>query len=249
MFLSSLFLWIFIAASLFLCFTFLRTNQSEVEVRQVFGSAIIIAMSAAVPLSLILRVMSPRIVLGKVKGLHPAHRDLKASFNALAGVMQVSSPELCLFKSRAPISFAVETKRPTVVISERLLSLLTMDELESVMAHEFAHIKNSDTTLKALITAYRTALPFDPMMRMIEAAFHREREILADEAAAKVTDKPLSLASALFKIYRAFPNRSFSSQGTLSILGVGSTLTKRYPSVSDRINHLIHLAQTYSANS
>jgi Zn-dependent protease with chaperone function len=117
------------------------------------------------------------------------------------------------------------------------------------MAHEFAHVKNSDTILKTLITAYRTALPFDPIIRMIEAAFHREREILADEAVAQITAKPLSLASALFKIYKAFPNHNISSQGTLSILGVRSTLTKRYPSVSDRINHLIRLAQTYSVNN
>src|SRR5208282_1983138 len=249
MFLSSLFLWIFTAASLLLCFTFLRTNPSVLGIRWVFGSAILIAMAGAIPLSITLRVMSPRIVLAKVKDLHPAHRDLKKSFNTLAWTMQVSSPELRLFKSDVPISFAVETKRPTVVISERLLSLLTTEELESVMAHEFAHIKNSDTTLKTLITAYRTVLPFDPIMRMIEAAFHREREILADEAAAQVTAKPLSLASALFKIYKAFPNRNFSSQGTLSILGVGSTLTKRYPSVSERINHLVRLAQNYSVNN
>src|SRR5208282_114223 len=148
-----------------------------------------------------------------------------------------------------PISFVVESSRPTVVLSDRLQSLLTKEEIRAVLAHELAHIKNSDTMLKAMVTAYRTVLPFDPIIRMIEAAFHREREILADEAAAQVTSKPLSLASALFKIYKAFPNRNFSSQGTLSILGVGSTLTKRYPSVSERINHLVRLAQNYSVNN
>jgi Zn-dependent protease with chaperone function len=248
MFLFSIFLWLFIAASLFLCYTFLRTNPSLMEVRQVFGSAMLIGIACAIPLSLALRFMSPKIMLTKVRGLHPAQRRLEQSFNSLGRLMEVPSGDLRLFKSSIPISFAVEATKPTVVMSESLLSLLTKDEVEAVMAHEYAHIKNSDTMMKSLITAYRTMLPFDPIIRMVEAAFHREREILADETAARVTRKPLSLASAILKIYRAFPKNSFSSQGTLSILGVGSTLTKRHPSVSDRLNHLIPLAQSYSIN-
>jgi Zn-dependent protease with chaperone function len=244
--LSSVFLWLLIATSLILCFSFL---PNPFEIREVFGGAILIAMLAAIPLSLTLRVISPKIMLGKVKGLHPAHRDLEKSFASLARLMRITAPKLRLFESNIPISFTAETGRPTVVMSERLLSLLTAEEIEAVMAHEFAHIKNSDTTFKALLTAYRTALPIDLIMRMIEAAFHREREILADEAAAHATRKPLCLASALLKIHRIFPTKTFSSQGTVPILGFDSTLTNRYPSMSDRINHLIRLAQITKSQS
>ncbi|HXY83552.1 MAG TPA: M56 family metallopeptidase [Candidatus Saccharimonadales bacterium] len=242
-FVSSLFLWLFIATSLILCYTFIRTNPSELAIRDVFGSAILIAMAGAVPLSLTLRVMSPKIVLGRVRGIHPANRNLERNFDTLARLMKVATPELRVFSSNVPISFAVETSKPTVVISERLMSLLTKDEMKAVLAHELGHIKNSDTTLKSMITAYRTALPFDPIIRIVEAAFHREREILADESAALATRKPLTLASALLKIHQAFPKNSLSSQGALSILGVDSTLTKRYPSISDRINHMIWFAR------
>jgi Zn-dependent protease with chaperone function len=145
-----------------------------------------------------------------------------------------------------PISFAVEkADKPTVVMSESLLSLLKKDEVEAVMAHELAHMKNSDTTLKAMVTAYKTALPHDPIIRLVEAAFHREREMVADETAARTTKKPLSLASALLKIYEAFPKGKLRSYGTLSILGAGSTLMSRHPPIRHRINQLIHLAETY----
>lgn len=162
----------------------------------------------------------------------------------LADQMGVPAPQIQLSTNKLPISFAVHTKKPTIVMSESLLSLLKPDEVEAVMAHELAHIKNSDTALKALVTAYKTALPFDPIIRLVEAAFHREREMVADETAAKVTKKPLSLASALLKIYEAFPKNNLPSYGTLSILGAGSTLMSRHPPIIHRINQLIHLAES-----
>jgi Zn-dependent protease with chaperone function len=69
--------------------------------------------------------------------------------------------------------------------------------------------------------AIRTALPQDPIIHLVEAAFHIEREMVADETAVKATGKPLSLASALLKIHEAFPRRNLRSYGTLSILGGG----------------------------
>ena len=163
-------------------------------------------------------------------------------FDSLAKKMGIFSAEIQFSRGRMPLSFAVHINRPTVVMSEKLLTLLKKDEIEAVMAHELAHIKNSDTSLKALVTAYRTVLPFDPLIRIVEAAFHREREMVADETAAKVTRKPIALATALIKIYEAFPKKQIVSQTGLSILGVGSTIGKRYPPLGERVNRLIRLA-------
>jgi heat shock protein HtpX len=159
--------------------------------------------------------------------------------------MGIPSAELRLSESTVPVSFACHTDRPVVVMSERLLLLLKQDELEAVMAHELAHIRNSDTSLKAVVTAYKTVLPIDPVARLVEAAFHREREMAADETAAKITKKPLSLAQALLKIYEAFPRNSLPAYGTLSILGAGSTLMSRHPPIRRRISQLIRLAESY----
>ena len=86
-------------------------------------------------------------------------------------------------------------------------------------------------------------LPFDPFVRILEAAFHREREILADETAAKVTRKPIALATALIKIYEAFPKKYVASETGLSILGIGSAVGSRHPPIRERINRLIRLAE------
>jgi Zn-dependent protease with chaperone function len=244
---SSIILWLFVGISLVLCYARGEAYelQPEAAVRAVFGNAVLIAVVAGLPLAIFLRYISPKIVLAKAPNLTVARGDIAESFEALRKAMGVPAAELRLSEMSTPISFAVDADRPLVVISERLLSLLKKDELEAVLAHELAHVKNSDTMLKALVTAYKTALPMDPLIRMVEAAFHREREMVADETAALTTNKPLSLASALLKIYEAFPKSDLRSYGTLSILGAGSTLTSRHPPIRYRINQLIRLAETH----
>ena len=247
MLLSSVFLWLFVAVSLVLCYTFAEVYEYRLEagVRTVFGSALLIGLIGGVPFSIILRHTSVKFVLGKVKGLHAPPKEVGELFGSLADQIGVPMAQLQLSSGIIPISFAVQTDKPLVVMSESLLSLLKEDEVEAVMAHELAHIKNSDTALKALVTAYRTALPHDPIIRLVDAAYHREREMVADETAARTTRKPLSLASALLKIYEAFPKSNLSAYGTLSILGAGSTLMSRHPPIRQRINLLIRLAESY----
>jgi len=245
MLLSSIFLWLFLGVSLALCYAFANSYPSHEEATlvTVFGDALLVALSAGLPLAILLRHFSPTIVLGKVKTLTVPQVELRETFIRLKQKMGVPKAQLRLCKANAPISFAIDAKRPIVVISERLISLLKSDELEAVMAHELAHIKNSDTALKALVSAYKVALPHDPIIRLVEAAFHREREMLADETAVDCTGKPLSLASALLKIYEAFPRNDLRSHGTFSILGSGPSIMRHHPPIINRVNQLIYRAE------
>jgi Zn-dependent protease with chaperone function len=235
-------MWLFISASLILCTALAGTYQSELAegIREVFGDAILIAIVGGLPLTLVLRQVAPRLILRRVRDLHQPPAEVLRSFDAISGKMGIPSSQLRLTSGGDPICFAVDTDSPTVVMSDRLLTLLDKDELEAVLAHELAHIKNSDTALKALVTAYRTALPMDPIIRMVEGAFHKVRESVADETAAKFTKKPLSLASALLKIRDGFPGSDLASLGAYSILGNASP-TSRHPPIRDRIERLIQL--------
>jgi Zn-dependent protease with chaperone function len=247
MLVSSIFFWLFLALSLVLCYASGESYElrPEATVSAVFGSALLIALAGGLPLSIFLRYISPRIILAKATNLTEPPADIAASFETLGKSMGIPDAQLRVSSVRAPISFAIDADEPMVVISERVLDLLKKDELEAVMAHELAHVKNSDTMLKALVTAYKAALPMDPVIRMVEAAFHREREMAADETAVLTTNKPLSLADALLKIYEAFPRSNLRSYGILSILGTSSTLTNHHPPIRNRINQLIRLAETH----
>lgn len=81
MLLSSVFLWLFVAVSLVLCYTFadLYEYQLDVGVRTVFGSALLVGIIGGVPFSIFLRHISSRFVLRKVKDLHtPCERGSRA---------------------------------------------------------------------------------------------------------------------------------------------------------------------------
>jgi len=237
----AVFMWLFISVSLILCAALAGTYQSELAegVREVFADAILIAVVGGLPLTLVLRQTAPKIILRKVKDLHKPPPEIARSFDVISEGMGVSSSQL-LLTSKEGICFAIDADNPTVVMSDRLITLLDKDELETVLAHELAHIRNSDTALKALMTAYRTALPMDPIIRIIEDAFHKVRESMADETAARFTRKPLSLASALLKIYETFPGSDVSSLSAYSIVGSGSRASK-HPPFKERIEHLIQL--------
>jgi len=241
---SAVFMWLFIAASLILCVALAGTYQSELAegVSEVFGDAILIAILGGLPLTLVLRQAAPRIILRRVKDLHQPPAEVLRSFEALSGKMGVPSSQLRVTSAGAPICFAVDTENPTVVMSERLLTLLDKDELDAVLAHELAHIRNSDTALKALMTAYRTALPMDPIIRIVESAFHKVRESVADETAVRFTKKPLSLASALLKIHDGFPGSDLASLGAYSIRG-NTSHPSRHPPIKERIEQLIQLGK------
>lgn len=171
-------------------------------------------------------------------------------------------------------------KDAAVVATAPLLNMLTDDELEGVMAHELSHVKNRDilvmsvASTMASIVAYITRIAVWSTILSDEknlvnllvaivaditlpiAAFlvtlgvSRNREYLADESGARLTGKPMALASALTKIEGgctsraneydnvAYENVWISSPfGKKALRGL-SGLFQTHPSTPDRIERL-----------
>lgn len=97
-------------------------------------------------------------------------RSLLENVSIAAGV---PTPSLYIVQDSAPNAFAVGTnpKNAAVAVTTGLLSLMNRRELEGVLAHELAHIKNKDTkvsTIAVLAIALVTTIA-DISLR---AAFH-----------------------------------------------------------------------------
>ncbi len=150
----------------------------------------------------------------------------------LAANANIPMPKVYIIPADQPNAFATgrDPEHAAVAVTEGILRLLDEQELEGVLAHELAHIKNRDiligtiaaTIAGAIIMLSRFALLFgsrddedrNPLVMLIamivapiaamliQLAISRQREYGADESGAQISGKPLALASALAKLER-----------------------------------------------
>jgi heat shock protein HtpX len=163
----------------------------------------------------------------------PAFHGLIAN---LARRAELPMPKVYLIDSPHPNAFATgrNPENAAVAATTGLLSMLSRDEVEGVMAHELAHVKNRDTLIMTMVATIAGALsmlanfglffrsgernglaillavlvaPFAAMI--VQLAISRTREYGADRTGAEISGKPLALASALARISgaaQAIPN-------------------------------------------
>jgi heat shock protein HtpX len=159
----------------------------------------------------------------------------------MANDMNMPVPDFVVTNKMA-VSLAIGGKNPTIVISRDLINLLDKDELETVLAHELAHIKNGDAKIKTIASVFKHILFFDPLIKFVEPAIHREKEFLADEISAKITKNPTALVSALLKIYHILKiqgGRNLAS--SLVIVGSGKGIFSKFPPLEKRVERLLKI--------
>ena len=149
----------------------------------------------------------------------------------LSSAVGIEKPALKVGRMGVPNAFAVGRRGAgTVVLSETMLAMvderhMSMDELEGVLAHELAHVKNRDVVLMLLgqsvasivalsvffvvrlvtddiplvgfLIAYLASVVTQMLVMVFVLAISRYREYVADEDAAEYTGDPEALASAL----------------------------------------------------
>jgi heat shock protein HtpX len=158
------------------------------------------------------------------------YSDIHRRVESLADDMGIEKPRLMIARMGVPNAFAVGRKGAgTVVVSEELLQRLEPDEVEGVLAHELAHIRNRDVVMMVLgqgvasivaivaqwavlltgdndITDFFLAIIVGQITQMLVMLFvfaiSRYREYVADGDAASEIGSGEPLASALEKIQR-----------------------------------------------
>ncbi|MFB6309843.1 MAG: M48 family metallopeptidase [Salinirussus sp.] len=156
------------------------------------------------------------------------YRRIHQKVEELSREMDIEKPRLMVAEMGVPNAFAVGRKgNGTVVVSEEIVSLLDREELDGVLAHELAHIRNRDVVVMVIgqsiasmigilvqfavifggernIGAYIFGMIAGQIAQMIVMIFvmaiSRYREYVADEDAADVTGNPAAMARALEKI-------------------------------------------------
>jgi len=141
-------------------------------------------------------------------------------------------PKVYIIPDASPNAFATgrNPQHAAVAATAGILRALSEPELEGVIAHELAHIKNRDILISTVAATIATALTYvgylgmfaggsrddrggaNPLVAlamiilaplaagMVQMAISRQREFAADRTGAKIAGSPMGLASALRRI-------------------------------------------------
>ena len=158
--------------------------------------------------------------------------ELYAMVDRLRQRAGLPMPTVAVAPHDQPNAFATgrNPEHAVVCVTEGLVRLVSRDELEGVIAHELAHIKNHDMLLSTIAATMAAAIsniaqfgfffggmnsddeggsPIAGLAMMILApiaamliqfAISRQREFKADAVGAQISGRPRSLASALQKL-------------------------------------------------
>jgi heat shock protein HtpX len=106
-----------------------------------------------------------------VEAVTPEHKQLMNVVEEMAIASGLSLPKVWVVPDEDPNAFAtgLDEQRANVAVTEGLLKVLSRDELQAVVAHEMAHIKNLDVRLMTLLAAMvgAIALMSDGFGRML----------------------------------------------------------------------------------
>lgn len=177
---------------------------------------------------------SDRMAVAAMRGVEVDERtapDLYRLVQRLAQRANLPMPRVYVCPQAAPNAFATgrNPRHAAVAVTQGALRLLDEKELEGVMAHELAHVKNRDTltsTIAATIAGVFSILAQSALFfgvggnregghplagiavillgavgaALIKAMISRSREFVADADGARIAGSPHGLASALQKL-------------------------------------------------
>jgi heat shock protein HtpX len=199
----------------------------------IIGLVLMLAIVGA----LVVQLRKPEAMLlrtVRAKTLEPSQEpELQALVARVAAQTDLPTPRVALIRSWAPNALTAARKPSTAVVAvtTELMRRLEPDELEAVVAHELAHVANSDGPVMTFVSGpamlmtgmwrdekWRGAIvyislfwitvPLHVLSLLLMWTVSRYREYAADRGSALITGAPHNLISALLKIEGGAPPRS-----------------------------------------
>lgn len=175
---------------------------------------------------------SDKIAIASMRGQEVDRKtapDLVEMVERLARNANLPMPRVYICPQDAPNAFATgrNPQHAAVAVTQGALRLLSYEELEGVMAHELAHVKNRDTLTSTIAATIAGAISYLGWIFMfgggrdrdihpavyllfmilapiaaalIQMAISRSREFVADADGAHIAGTPHGLISALQKL-------------------------------------------------
>lgn len=200
---------------------------------QVFNAGMMTVLLLVAGFSLVQYYYSDKLALRSMNARRVEENEfpeLHDMVTQLSRQADLPKPDVAVADNQVPNAFATgrNQKNATVAVTTGLMRTLNREELEGVIAHELAHIKNRDVMVMTIASflasvafiivrwgwlfggnnrnaapvwvAIIVSLVVWVVSFFLMRALSRYREYSADRGAAAITGKPAALASALMKI-------------------------------------------------
>ncbi|TIH28770.1 M56 family metallopeptidase [Subtercola vilae] len=142
-----------------------------------------------------------------------------------------------IIDSPAPVAYCLPGARTVTVLSEGLVALLDPPQLEAVIAHERAHLRQQHHILLVAFQSWRSSLPWFPIATRAQVAVSLLVEILADDQSRRHTDAE-TLAGAIALVGSAETN-ALTTNATQFVESSAALASER-SAVSMRVDRLVH---------
>lgn len=168
--------------------------------------------------------------LGELGGIYSLRRDAVV----ITGGLARRCADLCAHMAPGwKVSFKVSSKldspvvvgwiKPVVLIPVAALTRLRVEELESLVLHELAHIRRLDPFFNLAQIVVETLLFYHPAVWWVSRHARNEREHCCDDLAVSVIGSPASYVRALANIEEA----RVQLRMAMALNGGGATLSAR----------------------
>jgi len=121
-------------------------------------------------------------------------------FAGVARKIGVSRPVRLVQSRLAEVPMVIGWLRPVILLPVSVLSGLSSEQLEAVLAHELAHIRRHDYLVNLLQSAIETALFYHPVVWWIGRRIREERENACDDLAVEACGDRIIYARALTQL-------------------------------------------------
>jgi heat shock protein HtpX len=193
---------------------------------------ILVIVAMLIILNLVTYFYSDKMVLSAYQAKIVSAKDAPRLYNTVKSVAMKADlpvPRVAIIPTTTPNAFATgrDPDHAVVAATEGLLDILDDDELEGVIAHEMAHVKDRDilvmtvaATVAAIIAIVARLILFQMLFGrrdtgihpaillvavitapiaaiLVQLAISRSREYKADKVGAATIQNPMALASAL----------------------------------------------------
>jgi len=194
---------------------------------------LIMALVLGSAMNFIMYFFSDRMVLAMYRARVVTEKDAPELYRMVDRLRQragLPMPRLAIAEQEQPNAFATgrSPEKAVVAVTTGILRYMPPEELEGVIAHELAHIKNRDMLISTIAAGVAGAIGYLPYLLMfgggrddrdshpfgaiaalvigpiaamiIQYAVSRQREFEADRVGAEILGRPLPLANALKRL-------------------------------------------------